>query len=94
MPNDDPGDDARMGKHETSDDVAMCFLGSLEIGHSVVDFLLEQPGSVRKSHRRETRPALQRVISEIVSPPIVTAEIRRTRNQYFLPWLRHGIDHC
>ena len=65
IPSDDPETDARMGELETIDDIAIGFLGSLNNCDSVVDFLLEQLGSVRRSYRRETRHSLQRVISDI-----------------------------
>jgi hypothetical protein len=47
--------------------------------------LLQQLGSCGKSYRREAKAAGRRIISEMYSPPRVTAELQRMKHKHLLP---------
>ncbi len=63
------------------------FIGSLEPEpfDVVSELLLQQLGSTGNSYRRETRQAFRGLVSEIYSPPRVTAELRRRPRRHLLP---------
>ena len=73
--------------NEQTADADMGFLGSLEPepGDVASELLLQQLGSTGNSYKRETRKAFRHLVSEIYSPPRVTAEIRRQRHRHLLP---------
>ncbi len=68
-------------------DTVMSFIGSLEpdVDDVVSDMLLQQLGSTGRSHRRETRRACRRIVSEVFSPPRVTALLKETRHRHLVP---------
>ena len=47
--------------------------------------MLQELGSVGRGYKRERRKAFRNIVSEIYSPPRVTAEIIRQRNREVLP---------
>ena len=63
------------------------FIGSLEPEpfDVVSELLLQQLGSTGNSYRREARKAFRGMVSEIYSPPRVTAELRRRPRRHLLP---------
>ena len=69
---------------EVDNDANMGFIGSLE--PSVDDFvsgmLLQQLGSSGRSYRREARASCTRIVSEMYSPPRVTAELLRSKKRF------------
>ena len=46
---------------------------------------MQQLGSVGRSYRREKRGGFKRLVSEIYSPPRVTAELRKRKSRHLLP---------
>ena len=81
---------------EESTDVNMDFVGSMEvhdvlgclepsIDDTISHLLLAQMGSSGRSYRRDTATAAKKLVSEIYSPPRVTALIRQIRSKHFLP---------
>ena len=89
----DSGDASR---EQASEDVDMGFIGSLEvhdflgnlepsIDDSVSHLLLTQMGSCGRSYKRESAAAAKRLVSEIYSPPRVTALIKQIRSRHFMP---------
>ena len=93
----DRSPDMDAGGHEPStEDVDMEFVGDLEahdflgsLGPSVDDavseLLLAQMGSSGRSYRRESAAAARRFVSEIYSPPGVTALIRQLKVRHVMP---------
>ena len=77
----DSGDTNRDG------DTDMGFIGCLEptVDDFLSDLLLQQLGSSGGSYRREARSACNRIVSEMYSPPRVTAEIQRQRHRHLVP---------
>lgn len=81
-------DDEEAATQEKNQDVSMGFLGCL--GQSAGDVASEMipmaMGSSGKSHLRETRSACRRLgqamVSEMYSPPRVTAELKRSRKDF------------
>ena len=73
-----PGDD---------DSMSVGFLGSLQpsAGDEVSRLMLQELGSVGRGYKRERRRAFRNIVSEICSPPRVTAEIIWQRNREVLP---------
>ena len=69
------------------DAMSMGFLGSLQpsAGDEVSRLLLQELGSVGRSYKRERRKGFRNIVSEVYSPPRVTAEIKRQRNREVLP---------
>ena len=67
------------GHDEPGDAVDMGFIGSLEPDTSdfASELLLQQLGSSTRSYAREARKAHRVLVSEIFSPPRITAELRR-----------------
>ena len=63
------------------EDANMGFIGLLQpsFDDEVSEFLLQQIGS---GDRREARQASKRIVSEIYSPPRVTAELKRLQGKY------------
>ena len=86
-PRDDEMHDAEDVQAEPATDMEMGMLGSLEPEPSdvVSELLLQQLGSTGNSYRRETRKAFRHMVSEIYSPPRVTAELRRRPRRHLLP---------
>ena len=71
-----------------NDDEAMetCFIGSLEpeVGDVVAELMLSQLGG-SKRRVKDARRGYKHLVSEIYSPPRVTAEIRGSRTRHLLP---------
>jgi len=81
---------AEMDMSETVDEAAemdMGLLGSLEPEPIDVasSMLLQQLGSMGRSYKREVRRGFKALVSEIYSPPRVTAELRRSKYKFMLP---------
>ena len=59
-------------------------IGRLEpsFGDEVSALLLNQLGSVGRSHRRESRAAARRLVTEVYSPPRITKLIRESRMRH------------
>ncbi len=85
-----------MGAEDAERDVEMEFVGCLQVADdigklepsaddSISELLLQQLGSCGKSYRREARVAVRKIVSEIYSPPRVTAMIRQSRLRHILP---------
>ncbi len=72
---------------DAPEDADMGFVGSLEpqTGDVISSILLQQLGSQGRRYKRESRAAYRHLVSEIYSPPRVTAEIKRSRNKHLLP---------
>ena len=79
-----------------SGDIEMDFVGSLEpysdlgslepfVDDVVSQLLLSQMGSSGKSYHRESATAARRIVSEIYSPPRVTAPIRQLKSRHVMP---------
>ncbi len=77
-------------------DVEMDFIGTLNVEDSlgsiepalddvVSSLLLQQLGSLGRSYRREARQGAKALVSEIYSPPRVTALIKQARMKHVLP---------
>ena len=68
-------------------DADMGFTGCLEptADDFISDLLPQQLGSSGGSYRREARSACNRIVSEMYSPPRVTAEIQRMRHRHIVP---------
>ena len=76
--------------HEASEDaqdMEVGHVGSLEpdFGDFVSEMLLASLASSGRKYGRETRAAHKRIVSEIDSPPRVTAEIKRGRHPHLVP---------
>ena len=78
---DEPSDE------QADDAMSMGFLGSLQPApdDEISLMILRDLGSSKYARPRENRRACRRLLSEIYSPPRVTAELTRTRNQEVLP---------
>ena len=63
------------------------FIGSLEPSASdqISELLLQQLGSCGRGYQREAKAAGRRIISEMYSPPRVTAELQRMKHKHLLP---------
>ena len=86
--NDDDGMHGRDAEEEDEpDQMDTGYIGSLEPGPEDVasELLLQQLGSTGRSYRRETRKAYKHLVSEIYSPPRITAELRRRPRRHLLP---------
>ena len=72
---------------EPGHDMDVGFIGSLEpsAGDQISELLLQQLGPCGKSYRREAKAAGRRIISEMYSPPRVTAELQRMKHKHLLP---------
>ena len=82
------GNDEEMGDEgHPDDDVNMDFIGSLEpsLDDTVSSLLLAQLGSLGRSYRREARQSAKALVSEIYSPPRVTALIRKAKMRHIMP---------
>jgi hypothetical protein len=68
-------------------DTSMGFIGSLSpaVGDELAELMLRQLGSVGRSYRREQRNGFKRLVSEIYSPPRITAELRKMKSRHLLP---------
>ena len=77
--------DERQANDENAMDMGL--LGSLEPSADdfMSDLLLQQLGSSGRSYRREHRASCRRIVSEMYSPPRVTAELRRMNHKHLLP---------
>ena len=64
-----------------------CHIGSLEpdFDDFVSEMLLAPVASAGRSYGREMRAAHRRIVSEVYSPPRVTAELKRGRHAHFVP---------
>ena len=69
------------------DPMTVSFLGSLQpsAGDEVSRLMLQELGSVSRSYKRERRGAFKRIVTEVYSPPRVTAELIRMKNKELLP---------
>ena len=65
-------------------DDAVGFIGSLEPSAEdyVSEILLQQLGSFGRSYRREARQSCSRLVSEMYSPPRVTAELKKSKKRF------------
>ena len=74
---------------DTAGDVDMGYIGSLEPQADDVasEMILMALGSSGRSYNRETRAACRRLVSEMYSPPRVTAEIKRQRHKHLVAGL-------
>jgi hypothetical protein len=74
-------------QNDGNTDQDMGFLGILEPSADdfISEILLQQLGSSGRSFKRENRAACKRLVSEMYSPPRVTAEIRRMKHRHLLP---------
>ena len=74
-------------QNDGNTDQDMGFLGIVEpsVDDFVGDILLQQLGSSGRSFKREKRASCRRLVSEMYSPPRVTAEIRRMKHRHLLP---------
>ena len=77
----------RAEEEDEPDQMDTGYIGSLEPGPEDVasELLLQQLGSTGRSYRRETRKAYKHLVSEIYSPPRITAELRRRPRRHLLP---------
>jgi molybdopterin-biosynthesis enzyme MoeA-like protein len=81
-------DNESLAAQEENQDVAMGFIGSLGPTADDVasEMILMAMGSCGKSRLRETRSACRRLgkamVSEMYSPPRVTAELKRSQHLY------------
>ncbi len=73
---------------------SMGFTGSLEpsADDCISEFLLQQFGSYGRNCRRETRASCTRIVSEMYSPPRVTAELRRSKKRFRNVFLGSAFD--
>ena len=71
------------------DDMNLGFIGCLapleEDGDSISELLLDQLGSCGRSFRREAKSAGRKIISEMYSPPRVSAELKKMRHKHLIP---------
>jgi len=76
-----------MGEQDAAGDMDMGHVGSLEPAFDdfVSEMLLMSLASSGRKYGRETRAAHRRIVSEVYSPPRVTAEIKRGRHPHFVP---------
>ena len=81
-------DNENVAAQEENEDVTMGFIGSLEptADDFASEMILMAMGSCGKSRLRETRTACRRLgkamVSEMYSPPRVTAELIRSQKQF------------
>ena len=73
--------------HFVGDSEAHDFLGSIEpsVDDHISQLLLAQMGSPGGSYRRDSASAARRFVSEIYSPPRVTALIRQLKSRHVMP---------
>ena len=66
------------------DDPNVGFIGSLEPSADdfISEILLQQLGSCGRSYKREARASCTRIVSEMYSPPRVTAELTRSKKRF------------
>ena len=90
------GDDDAMGQDVYNPDVEMDFIGNMELvddlgkleprfDDELSCLLLNQLGSVGRSYRREARQAARHIVSEVYSPPRVTAMINGSKLRHVMP---------
>ena len=67
----------------------MGYIGSLEpqAGDFASELILMSLGSSGRRYARETRAACRRIVSEVYSPPRVTAELKRQRHKHLVAGL-------
>jgi hypothetical protein len=72
---------------ETCNAMDFGFLGSLEptVDDAISDLMIQQLGSSGRSYKRENRRAFKALVSEVYSPPRVTAELQRRGRRHLLP---------
>ncbi len=97
-------DDARMEDEPAAEEeeeeqptaMDMGFIGSLEpsIDDVASQILLQQLGSTGRAYRRDVRRGFKAMISEIYSPPRVTAELRRRPRRHLLPGFAFDLTVC
>ena len=82
-------DDAEHEDMQTEEDTAMDtgFIGILEPSAEdfMSDLLLQHLGSSGRSYLRENRASCRMIVSEMYSPPRVTAELRRMKHRHLMP---------
>ncbi len=74
---------------EDSDDTNMDLIGALgslepSFDDEISELMLNQMGSTRSYHR-EGRKAMRRTVSEVYSPPRVTAMLRKMKSKFLAP---------
>ena len=88
-------DDMQSDDH-ANQDVDMDFIGSLELHDSlgnlepeaddaISQMLLMQMGSAGRGYRRDRATAARKIVSEIYSPPRVTALMKQLKSRHFMP---------
>ena len=72
---------------QDAQDMEVGHIGSLEpdFDDFVSEMLLASVASTGRKYRREARPTCRRIVSEVYSPPRVTAEIKRGRHPHLVP---------
>jgi hypothetical protein len=90
--------DEQMGhqEQEESGDTDMGYVGSLEPAFDdfVSEMLLMSLASSGRKYGRETRAAHRRIVSEVYSPPRVTAEIKKGRHPHLVPGFAFDLTVC
>ena len=80
--------DDDMDQGVAENDVNMDFIGSFEPVESdrdsISELLLTQLGSCARSYRREAQNADRKIISEMYSPPRVTAELKKMGRKHLV----------
>ena len=68
-------------------DIDMGFIGSLEpeVDDFVAQMMLQQLGAMGRNYKREARAGYKHLVSEIYSPPRITAELKKQRRGCLLP---------
>ena len=77
----------------TSADMDVGHIGHLEpeAGDAIAGLLLQQLGAVGHSYKREARRGFKKLVSEVYSPPRITAASRRGRYAHLAPGLAFDI---
>ena len=81
---------------DTGADINMDFVGSMELHDNlgtlepalddeISNMLLLQMGSSGRAYRREKASAAKKIVSEIYSPPRVTALMRQLKSRHYMP---------
>ena len=95
-PGETPGEADMQMDSNANQDVDMDFIGNMELHDSlgnlepetddaVSQMLLMQMGSAGRAYRRDKASAARKIVSEIYSPPRVTALLRQLKSRHFMP---------
>ena len=77
--------DAEDATNEDAMDTGLIGIMEPSADDFIGELLLQQLGPSGRSYKREQRAACSRIVSEMYSPPIVTAEIKRMKHKHLLP---------